>query len=66
MPDPAEPRPEEAEARLGPLTILPTGRRADDRAEPSAGIDAEMPLAPVDLLAGIGPPAPPFAVVLPA
>ena len=56
--------PEDAEERLGPLTILHTSRRDDDREQQSEGIDEEMPLAAFDLFAGIVPPEPPFSVVL--
>ena len=56
--------PEDAEELLGSITILHTGRRDDDREEQSEGIDEEMPLAALDLFAGIVPPEPPCSVVL--
>ena len=56
--------PEDAEELLGSITILHTGRRDDDREEQSEGIDEEMPLAALHLLAGIVAPPPPFSVVL--
>jgi hypothetical protein len=55
---------EDAQEWLGPITILHTGRRDDDREEQSEGIDEDMPLAAFDLFASIVPPEPPFSVVL--
>jgi hypothetical protein len=46
------------------IAIPHTGSRYDHREEQSESIDEDMPLAALDLFAGIEPTDPPFPVVL--
>jgi hypothetical protein len=55
--------PEDAEELLGPITILPTGRRDDDRQPQPEGIDADVTLTPLDRLARVITSASPVSVV---
>jgi hypothetical protein len=55
--------PEDAKERLGPITIVHTGRRDDDRQHQPQGIDEDVTLTPLDLLARVIPPDPPCSVV---
>jgi hypothetical protein len=48
---------------LCPITILHTGRRDDDRQDQPEGIAEEVTLTPLDLLARVITPDPPFSVV---
>jgi hypothetical protein len=47
----------------GPVGVLHTGRRDDHAEEQPEGIDEDMALAPLDLLASIVATDPPFSVV---
>ena len=61
--------PQEAVERLqlgqnedGAIAVLDVGRMNRDRQEKSKRVDRDMALAPLHLLAGVGPADPPFSV----
>ncbi len=49
--------------QLGPIAILDVGRVHDDRQEQAQGVYDDVPLASLDLLAGVVAARPPFSAV---
>jgi hypothetical protein len=47
----------------GPVTVLPAGGRTHYREEPPEGVDADVPVAAVDVFGLVVAVAPPFAGV---
>jgi hypothetical protein len=64
VPQPAKLVPEDVQESLSPVAVLHTGRRDDHRQHQPEGVNEDVPLAPLDLLARVIAPEPPFSVVL--
>lgn len=61
---PREPVPEACQEQFGPVPIRHMGWMDQDRQQQTRGVDEDVALAPIYLLAAVVPPDPPFSVVL--